>query len=587
MKTDCTMVDNIRELDRAIELLTKNKLSQEISFQTYVRITKSLLLDLKQLVARKSLIYAPELASHNFEIDATFLYYFNPLDDNLIYDASLYLSLLKPYIQLLNNKLPLAQRTVRSKYSVNDSNEPLDISYIDTAVRKCLRVAMLRKYLVSREEKFAECDHAYIQNLALISTELFNWDNPGSYDLLVEGSEFFMIAEMLGDIFVVLFSYSFIRNPLYQKAYRLFRDKIESLSRISHYSDLNAAMVEIDIAAEELVHFIDQYLISSPKDSPTPIPSLWLNSNNCVLSGRLFKNIPFDSTQVFSEMELENVLGFTVAYKYLPPVVNLNSFNRFVRIDKTHINRLYETLQLIKAQHLSHQIKSFEQTGAIDVENFYRRHSDCLVFEEDITRVSFRSKFNILYLLDNSCSINDNKKRTMQLIMSLMLLTIKDFPEIFSHLIAYAQNTEGYKVVAIRKLLDCKVEDVKSIEKVMHIHSSGINHDIFALHKVLKLHAKTLFRTKSTKTIAILIGDAWPISVDGDVLEEQKLLIQTIRHDYKDLIIIYIAVDANRHPRDLSYDYYISQKSGEFSMNVFLDQFSPVIKEIIKLYNKS
>lgn len=520
-------------------------------------------------------------------VESCFIYYLNPLKNKHIYDATLYISLLKPFIQVLMSEAPITQRTVKSKYSFNQSGEPVDISYIDTTVRKCLRVALLRKYLVSRSEKLAVGDQAYIQNMALLSTELFNWDNPGSFDLLVEGSEFFKIAELLGDFFVILYSYSFIRNPLYQNAYRLFKDHVSGLTLTSDLSKLESVMAETDLAAEELVKFIDQYLIASQSRKPASLPSFSLNSNRGGMTGSLFKDFPFNATSTFSTMEVENVLGFNVTYKFVPPVANLNNFNKIVRVDKASINRLYETFQLIKSQHLVHHVKPFEQTGAIDIENFYRRFSDCLVFEDEYKKVSLSTRFNLLFLFDNSCSINDNKKRLMQAISSLLLLTVKDFPEIFSQLVAYAQNTEGTKVVALRKLADCKVQDIRNMDRILHIQSTGVNHDVFALHKVLRLHEKQLFQRKSTKTVAIIIGDAWPISVAGNVQEEQEVLMQNIRQRFKDLIIIYVAIDENRHPRDLSYDYFIRQKSEDFSLSYFLHQFTAVIKHIISKYNQS
>jgi len=579
------MAGNIEERDRAIELITKHRLSQEVSLLSYAAVERQLIIDVKEIIEKGKFLYASDLRTIFCDIDASFLYFGNPLYNNQIYDASLYVSLLKPYIKLFESKMPLTQRTVKSRYSVNASNEPLDISSIDSAVRKCIRIALQRKHLTSKVPRLAEYDQAYAENLALVSSDMFNWDNPGSYDLLVDGSEFFKVAEILGDFIVILYSRSFIRNPLYQEAYQLFREKVSSLSFSSSKSKAKSEMSGIDLAAEEIVSFIDQHLIASNKQASPQIPYFPLNSNRSEFSGIQFKQIHDDAVNAFATMQFETILGHNVAFKFMPPVTSNNGFNRLVRIDKLYTNRLYETFQEIRSQHLCHHFRPFEQTGAIDIENFYRRHSDCLVFADDSKKPVLKSRFNMLFLFDNSCSINDNKKRCMQAISSLIFMTIRDFPEIFSHLLAYAQNTAGTKVVALRKLVDCKAQEVRNLERMFHIHSSGVNHDIFALHKILSLHDRALFQSTNTKTVAILIGDAWPISVSGDVQEEQEELLQDIRRRYKELIILYIAIDENRPPRDLSYDYYISQKSDAFSISTFLNQFTPVIRQIIQKHN--
>ena len=568
--------------EQDIEMLTKKRCSREVRLHAYSNLFKIMSESLLN-VSYGSVSEFIQIGDHQqIAPDAAFLYFYNPLSNKSIFEGTMYLSTLKRMIKNLNSEYPLLPQTIKSRYSMTLAGDPMDITYIYNSIRECLRVSLIRTTLRSTCETLRNFEAGFVDNLALLSRELFNWDNTGKYDLLVEPAEFIKIAEQLGDLLIILYSYSFIRNPLYQNTFELFRTKRNSILPYDRYTGMNSRLMEIDNAALEITCYVDKYLISSPSSNSAQLPSLNLNSNSGFSMQRLSQNIPYDTLMNFSVFEeMENILGYNLKFRFYIPAVIQNKFNHVTKVRKKYINSLCNNLIRIRSENCSTITRLFEQSGEIDIDNIHRREADGLIFKDELKKIKLRSKFNMVFLIDNSCSINDTKKGTMQQILSLLLMTINSFPELFEKVIAYAQNTDGPGTVALRKLIDEKAGEIRNLGKVMHINQAGINYDIFALYKIIKIHLKDLSAPKITNII-ILVGDAWPIGVAGDVIAEQKKVINYLRSAYKNLIIIYIATDPNRHPRDLSYDYFLSQQSSEFSMDIFISQFSYTISQILK-----
>ena len=169
----------------------------------------------------------------------------------------------------------------------------------------------------------------------------------------------------------------------------------------------------------------------------------------------------------------------------------------------------------------------------------------------------------------------------MQKIIALLVLVIKEHPDIFQTIHAYAQKGTA-KTVSLTPLVEGNTRQIKKFGSLLYFNCKTVNYDPFALNEILQRN-NAVFNSKSDNAIPLIfvIGDAWPVSMEKDSKREGTDIMRNLRELYPRMVIINIASNPCFNPDELGYDYYITIKSDSFSIASFKKDFEQVILKVV------
>lgn len=219
-----------------------------------------------------------------------------------------------------------------------------------------------------------------------------------------------------------------------------------------------------------------------------------------------------------------------------------------------------------------------EQNGDICALDKYRDQADMRIFTNIYQQIDPRSKFYLMLLVDNSCSININKQRIMADILCLLVNLIMERPEMFTHVAAYSQHSTGNRNVTMRQLLDAPASEIADPSSIVHLTSSGVNYDAYAAAELVASHREDF---GEARPLLILIGDSWPVSHSGeDVKNESRNIYRTIKEENPRLITFYFSVDQCHEPTDF-YDYVVKMNTTFSGLSDFIEGFTRMVEKVL------
>jgi len=460
----------------------------------------------------------------------------------------------------------------------------------------------IKKYLVqlilSKTSIISKNQQKYQSCLFLNDYHFFDYVTKSKeLDIVIPAEIFFYYYVNYNDRFPGLFYREICRSLFYQEAIAEFdkaltpvRELIYNEEQYDIYSLIDQKWKMIE-AAKQITHFIDRTNIRTGEHTYDFKDGRPRSNNSQVPHGRKSRTNNRSQLMLFEGEGIrsqKNVGGTQVKYEVLQALRFPYDYKQYVNLVHNYKSEINTALSRIFIKYISKREKSYEETGEVDIENWYRRKLDQYIFRDMVTETNPANRFNMFFLIDNSCSINKDKQLVMKQLIVLFSEVIKSHPEKFNSLVAYSQNSSGNKMVSMRQLV-CKkkVSELtdSDLYKLLHLKQSGVNYDILAMLNMLDKHLTGKSQSDGINLV-IAVGDAWPVSYGlagkADVKEEQETVFNMIRKKH-DVIITYYAVNQLYDPRSLHYDYFISLKSDSNNpMEKFVKQFPGMIDEILK-----
>lgn len=501
--------------------------------------------------------------------------------------ATIYSTIISLSIKSMNLILPPVYINLVSRTSKTKEGQPVNISSFYRWALNITREFFIRQSLRNSDPTFVNLNDHYVFN-ALANIENYFDFHPESKKIdLVMPAEYFTKFYFLFQEHI-LFWDEVILAPNNSRAYSFLDKKATQIKKLNF--DLNNIIVSHDnlrkiaILAEEIAHYFDEAILRTNDgvynvSTPSPLP----NPGRLMLNRNLMNNFNLENMAQASFLVSRNINGRPVIFEYKPAEVYDDAdYNRRSSYLKKYINKFINEITRIYA---SSQVINYEidNTGSkIDAINYYRGEADTKIFENTIKREELLSKFYFMIVIDNSCSINDNKKNKMADILTLIMNTIMNHKDHFAHVTAFAQHSSGNKKVTLHKLIDEQVFKIKNPSSILHLTSNGVNYDSLAFYEIATTHAKE-FNKPGITPVLLGIGDSWPVTHSNPegVLAEQAEMIQLLKNKFPKMILMYIALDKMHQPEALSYDYFIDAKTDD-ALNNIISQFSQMITKIVK-----
>ncbi len=513
---------------------------------------------------------------------------------DLTLDASLFHSAKLFGNQCYNALFPQTERKVLSRHNFidvgNDQRKPQDLTSLYRVTVNSLRDKLVSNYLLEGSG-FDDLHEAYLIASALLMENTFSMSPAADLDVAIPAEIFVRLATMYSRRMGMLYFTQMMGSPLYQNVYKLIDKAVAVRVDFADETEVVSKTVIIDEFAMKIVRSIDDSIIRNDtrvfaNESGGNVAG---NGNFQSPIGRRLRNnklflmnFNFDHlSETISIHEREvNGIPFIVEYK-----TALNMPSRYAQVSekvKLYSGQVKEVINRLKNQTISKKQKHAQNSGQVQVRHYWRTSAgDAKIFKSYELKQNPENCFNVFFLIDNSCSISPAKVSVMETIMTLILNVIDGHSDVFPFLAAYRQNGTGKKVF-LTKLFDGNTSGHKTRDfgKILYFKSEHVNYDPFALWEMLFVHRKHA-KMKNRTNIVMLFGDAWPVSMEKDTRAEAQEIMDTIRKNYPNLIIIYFATNQMYKTEELGYDYYVNVNSEKFNLPTFVWQFQEVIEKIL------
>ena len=503
------------------------------------------------------------------------------------FDCSLYFlietALQDSYERLVQPDKP----NIMSKFSMmvleNGTKKSIDLSYQYPLIYSCFVRLLLANKLNMAGGVLKEIRKTFIRGLHLGDEYYFSHYDT-EFDVTISPERFIQIYSRYGDLALLKFFNPIKYSPLYKAQWKLLEKKTKEL-----YADRASVLRKnrlIDRMTREIIAFGDRSNLHVGHPGKV---NLGLDSP-ILPRGRKLDDLAmldvFRLDQIMNEGYRQTFVinGQGVEVELKPALHQISAMEYdLIKQETQHIVKPIskKLLEFNNQSNGKKTISHFEKTGGMDIENWYRRDFDGLVFQQEYTTITLRTKLKLVFLIDNSISISPEKQKFIKQIGTTLIEVARAFPQNFPQIIAYAQHSSGNKKVTLHHLADVRTESLSNPSKLLHLDRSGVNYDMYAARVVVDLHKDQL---KEGKTMFILLGDSWPIGLKEDVKVESRKIIQSIKKDFPNLILTYLATNKQYDPLLLGFDHYIEISSSD-SVNEFAKYFIKMIEEIHNTQN--
>ncbi|MFC2089033.1 hypothetical protein ACFLSX_05465 [Calditrichota bacterium] len=586
MKND-RFITRVREAQLSGESLHKLSLLSSLQFTpfTIINYIRKKMLKSKYLTS--------ESFNNDFNINTMFIENAAKTSPLKALFATIYLHLTLSILGSFDSIFPVPQDKVLSKYSKINEN-PLDITSIYRAVNSSLRKIAIVQALNRKDSIFSDLQYYFRQNIIRNLNNPFKYNPTDDLNMILHAEVFSALFAALGKSFISVFFVQLFYAPVNRYTYHLFLDAEQKIKardiKISPRKQFIKDMKFIDTLAKNITEQIDVFtrIIDDEQDSaPNMLSPAQRPVQNSFNLNFLLANSLSDLNSSLYSRTSRTILGKSYPIVFRPSLDNQNDFSSRSSKLQSKTNSLKADLLKIHVDELDSFIRYRQSTGFLDKRELWKviAAQDSIKADifKSISHVSLTKNQIYLHLLvDNSCSMNPDKRKVVRDILTMLTNIILQFPNMFVYVSAAAQHSEGNKEVTIRKTFDGPVENVSvnSLSRIIHTHQQGLNYDGIALYELI---AQNSYKWEEYNAIpvVIMIGDAWPVSHSEDVKQEQAKIIAHLKQRHPELILMYIAINQCYNPEELSYDYFVSIKSNDLIAE-FLIQFKKMISKIFK-----
>lgn len=474
---------------------------------------------------------------------------------------------------------------ITSSYATDSNGNPIDITNIFKTVNVILRKIAIESSLKCYDPDFKPLIDDYLINLAMISNNPFDHSGNDIETILIKDMVKFSLG--LGELFPQIFYDQIYENDHNSEAFYQLNLKSEPVRKmiidILNYRKLKLCLAKIDRIALDITLYLDQWGLGVSEEADTS-PNIeyggpLMPGPNLVNIGSIFDVTKLSDINVGFHKTSSEINGESFIVEYKPSLNQPKNYESKSKAVAPYVSKLTKEITRIYSSNEKEYHEDFQISGDISPTDYYRVKGDVRIFTDTFTMVNPESIFYCMILIDNSCSINDNKKKIMGSILTLFVNTLISHPDKFVHLAAYAQHSSGNRVVTLRRLIDSPVSSISDPSSILHLTSSGVNYDPYAAHEIVTSHSQYFGRI--SRPLLIVIGDTWPVSQTGkDVKEETRTIFNILKTKYPSLITMNMTVDPNYDPSEL-YDFFVSISSGD-ALDKFVKGFSSMIENFVR-----
>lgn len=497
-------------------------------------------------------------------------------------NATVYLSVILLCYESLSELTQFNTEKVVSRYAKDDNKQPLDLTNICREITILLIKTAIENTLRCIDPSFEKLKGEHDIVFSLLCNDPFDHASKfgGSPSVLITDMAIYSFT--LGPFFPQI-AYENIYlddhnrdgyDGLFTKSARVRQMKLNLLSPFELINTLN----EINKIALDLTLWLDDWGLTESKEPEGG--SLHVDKNDRTKKQDIFRIAVATGLNSLGPgfCKTKKINGVDVLIEYKPSYSHNREYEKISKAVEMHIDPISRELARIYSTRTIPCQEDCENNGDIAPVDYYRAKADVKIFTQTYQKTDPYSMFYVMALVDNSCSINDNKKRVMGEILTLLVNTIIAHPDKFTHLCAYAQQSDGNRAVTLRRLIDCPVPELANPSSILHLVSSGVNYDAYAAHEIVTTHADQF---ETARPLLIVCGDSFPVSNSGeDVILETKKIFKSLKEKYPRLITMCLAVDCRYQPYEM-YDYFVSLATEQPFSN-FINGFTLMIEKILK-----
>ena len=448
---------------------------------------------------------------------------------------------------------------------------------------KAFREFVLINYLLKQSAILKELYPDFLFSMSALVENNFVKKPSNDLDVIISTEVFVRLVCIFRKKLPLLFYHQMVYSHLYQK---ISGKILKELSKIeidfSSFSDSYNKSYKIEQTALSILHEIDETALRSEIKGYSLQKGVGSNTN--VLGRKLMNNRFFafleDSDEEVVEYYQSEANNIQFMVQILKPRHLPNRFDAMKKELANETRAVSNAIFKLKTQKEQHR-KFINYSGILNAQRIYRKNlEDTRFFRVNERADRWSNCFNVGMLIDNSCSI-PSKVPSLQKIIALLVLVIKEHPDIFQTIHAYAQKGTA-KTVSLTPLVEGNTRQIKKFGSLLYFNCKTVNYDPFALNEILQRN-NAVFNSKSDNAIPLIfvIGDAWPVSMEKDSKREGTDIMRNLRELYPRMVIINIASNPCFNPDELGYDYYITIKSDSFSIASFKKDFEQVILKVV------
>jgi hypothetical protein len=531
-------------------------------------------------------LFLPKTLESDYHVPGIFFLPHTGAPPAIRFDSTLYYVLEMLSYQDLEEMHTLSTEKILSRWATDDKGDPVDLTSICQETEVLLRKAVLSENLIRLDPALRDLRETYRDYLLFLSNNPFDHCGAcGDTSPTVLIRDLVRFTLVFGELFLVVHYDPIFKDPHFYRAFshlmKIHREVAGIETDLRDSRSLIKMLALIETRARQVTRWLDDWGLALSHEPDVMISGDQVATETdgfshlelqTIVEARNLNQLP----QSFSKISMIN--GSPVVIEYQASLCMGKDYHRLTTEVAPHVTTLRDELTRIYSMCERTVIEECETTGEINPVDYYRAEADVRIFDNTLTRSEPDESFQLLVLVDNSCSINDNKKGMMARILTLVVNTAMDHADKFVHFAAYAQHSTGSRRVTLRRLIDSPTCRLTNPASILHLVSSGVNYDAYAAHELVTTHVRP--ESTDPRPLLLIVGDAWPVSQTGeDVIRETRSVLGNLKRTYPRLITMCLAVDGRYPPEDL-YDYYVSLASKDMFQH-FMAEFSKMIARVV------